>query len=338
MSAAVTLANASGGSLAWHGALDSPGRHTTAPSAGHAALPSLVFLPDTQYYAASFADILAAQTSWIVYNQQARGIAAVVQGGDLVDLWSSRAQWQVVHASMRIMDGRVPYLIVPGNHDTDNNRTGLLDSYFEPASMPWIDGTMVPGKIDDNYALVDIGGRQWLLLGLEFAPRDVVLAWADAVLKAHATVPAIIVTHAYLYNDGTRYGMPRAGSESGPAGAQRFAPQDFGYTPKEGINDGEQIWRKLVEPNDNVRLVLCGHDNGVARLTSLHADGSRVEQILADYQWLYQGANDYAGGSGFLRILAFDYARRELHVETYSPYLDRYLTDDGNQFTVTLDP
>ena len=105
----------------------------------------------------------------------------------------------------------------------------------------------------------------------------------------------------------------------------------------EGLNDGEQIWEKLILPNRNVRMVFCGHDNGVARLTSYRPDGSSVEQVLADYQWLYQGRADYAGGSGFLRIVEFDYGDNEIRVRTYSPYLNTSLTDDANQFTLSLD-
>jgi hypothetical protein len=104
-----------------------------------------------------------------------------------------------------------------------------------------------------------------------------------------------------------------------------------GYTPAEGINDGEMIWQKLIVPNANVRLVFCGHDFGAARLTSTRPDGSRVHQMLADYQWLVDG------GSGFLRALEFDYDKKEIRVETYSPTLDQFLTDDANQFTVSLE-
>ena len=115
---------------------------------------------------------------------------------------------------------------------------------------------------------------------------------------------------------------------------QLFLPQNerVPYTPEQGINDGEMIWQKLIVPNANVRLVLCGHDFGAARLTSTRPDGSRVHQMLADYQWL-----DALGGSGYLRTLEFDYAKKEIRVETYSPYLDQFLTDDANQFTVSLE-
>ena len=148
--------------------------------------------------------------------------------------------------SMRQLDGLVPYVLVPGNHDTDATRNGLIDSYFTPATMPWITGTMADGQIENNFTLVDIGPQKWLVLGLEFGPRDAVMTWADAVLKAYPNLPAIIVTHAYLYEEGSRYGMAEPGLADRQPPGQRFAPEAFGYTRSEGINDGEQIWRKLA--------------------------------------------------------------------------------------------
>jgi 3',5'-cyclic AMP phosphodiesterase CpdA len=238
---------------------------------------------------------------------------------------------------MRVLDGLVPYVLVPGNHDTDANRVGLIDNYFAPTTMPWISGTMNAGQIENNYALVDIGPQKWLVLGLEFGPRDAVLTWADGVLKAHPTLPAIIVTHAYLYGDGTRYNIAVSGLDSTQPNFQWFIPQWYGYTSAQGINDGEEIWQKLIVPNANVHLVFCGHDNGAARLTSFRADGSRVHQMLSDYQWLHSGTADDRGGSGFLRVLEFDYNQREIRVQTYSPHLDEFMTDDANQFTLSLE-
>ncbi len=85
-------------------------------------------------------------------------------------------------------------------------------------------------------------------------------------------------------------------------------------------------------PHVSEFLVFCGHDNGAVRLTSTRPDGSRVHQMLADYQWLNGPDNGY----GFLRALQFDYEKKEIRVETYSPTLDQFLTDDANQFTVSL--
>jgi 3',5'-cyclic AMP phosphodiesterase CpdA len=324
--------NETGGSLdadnsTWDAELALDGGPTPIPPV------TLVVLPDTQYYAAAFPDEFTAQTQWILDQQSDLNIAAVLHVGDVVDSANSDDQWTVASSALRMLDGKVPYVLVPGNHDTDGNRQGLMDKYFGPASMPWVTGIMTWGQIENNYTLIDVGPQRWLVLGLEFGPRDAVMTWADAVLKAYPDLPVIIVTHAYLYADGTRYNVALAGMDQNQPSYQYFSPHFYGYTADQGINDGEQMWQKLVLPNRNVRLVLCGHDNGAARLTSTRPDGSKVHQILSDYQWL-DGVYD---GYGYLRQMTFDYDKKEIRVRTYSPSRDNYFTDDANQFTLSLE-
>jgi len=55
--------------------------------------------------------------------------------GDIVDGANDPAQWTVANSSLRLMDGLVPYVLVPGNHDSDSNRVGLIDNYFAPTTM-----------------------------------------------------------------------------------------------------------------------------------------------------------------------------------------------------------
>ncbi len=303
-----------------------------------ASFATVVVLPDTQYYASSYPDVFTSQTSWIVEQKSTLNIATVLHVGDIVDTPSSADQWSVASSAMHALDGIVPYVVVPGNHDTDSNRQGPINTYFGPAAMPWITGTMTAGQIENNYALVDIGPQKWLVVGIEFGPRDAVLTWADAVLKAHPDTPAILVTHAYLYLDAARYDVAVAGTDSTQPSYQYWYPQYYGFTASQGINDGEQMWQKLVLPNSNVRLVLSGHMTGASRLSSTRPDGSVVHQMLSDYQWFRIDQPDYYGGGGYLRVLEFDYDRKEIDVLTYSPYLDQYLTDDANQFSVSLDP
>ena len=183
------------------------------------------------------------------------------------------------------------------------------------------------------------------MIALEFGPRDETLAWADAILKQRPDTPAIVITHAYLAHDGRRYDRTNPMS-------QRFNPHE--YTMMGTINDGEEMWRKLVAPNSNVKLVFSGHDvSGVnlppgtaALLTSTRADGTRVHQILANYQTCLgppcktfndgTTAQTVHGGNGYLRILRFSPADRTISVRTYSPYVDRSLTDPANQFVLDL--
>jgi 3',5'-cyclic AMP phosphodiesterase CpdA len=300
-----------------------------------ASAATIVVMPDTQYYSSSYPEVYLQQTSWILGQIKPLNIAAVLHVGDLVDGPDSATQWTAANTAMRVLDHQVPYLVVPGNHDTGPDRSTPMSSYFGPASMPWITGTMTPGQMENNYALFDIGPEQWLVLGLEFGPRDAVVVWADKILKQYADRPAIIVTHAYLYHDGNRYDINVSGLDDKKPNYQSFIPQAYHYTESQGINDGEMLWQKLVVPNRNVRMVFSGHDTGGARLTSTRPDGTRVHQMLSDYQWWSpDGITEWSFGFGWLRIVQLDYVKKTLAVQTYSPYLQQYLTDDANQFTL----
>lgn len=331
-----------GASLDGEAALDGPGSlpadaetSDATNDSGKATQPpvSLVVLPDTQYYTTAYPGVFELQTRWIVSQKSALNIVGVLHVGDVVDS-DVTDQWTVANPAMRLLDHVVPYVVVPGNHDYRNTaRQTLIDNYFSPGSMPWIAGTMLPDQIENSYAFMDIGPQRWLILGLEFGPRDAVVAWANSVLKQYSNYPAILLTHAYLYSDGTRYDIAVGGTDAHHGTSfQAWYPSRDGLTPSEGTNDGEALWQKLVLPNSNVRLVFCGHQTGWARLTSTRPDGTTVHQMLSDYQWLDQ----ISFGYGYLRTVQFDYQQRTIHVETFSPYLNGYLTDDGNQFTLDL--
>jgi hypothetical protein len=321
--------------LAW--ALGWPACASPMPSAlvatqAHpaAAAPefTLVALPDTQYYSAAHPEIFRAQTQWITSQQRDRHIAVVVHEGDIVDA-DEPWQWARAFESLHPLEGVVPCLLSTGNHDytrTGNTiqRTTQIGAYFpEPIAAPGTraQGTFEPGQIENSFQIIDAPGGAWLIVALEFGPRDAALAWADGILKQHRSMPAIVVTHAYLRSDDTRYDV------SVPA--LDWNPHRYLKTETAGaVNDGQEIWRKLIVGNANVRFVLCGHDlgDGVGRLTSVRPDGSRVHQILANYQ---MGA---LGGAGYLRLMRFLPARHHVEVQTYSPFLDRFKTDPANMF------
>jgi Calcineurin-like phosphoesterase len=293
---------------------------------------TVVVLPDTQYYAAEHPEILQAQAEWIVSRRAAEQIALVLHEGDIVDADEPR-QWQAAARSLHELDGVVPYVLCAGNHDYRRagpvvSRDGSMSAYFPPASFAsrsWFRGTFEAGRIEDSYEIVDLPGGPWLILSLEFGARDAVLAWADGIAKRHAGLPAIVVTHAYLDSDGTRYDHVARPD-------QLWNPHRYLSDAHPGdVNDGEEIWRKLVARNDNILFVLCGHDlvDGVGRLTSVRRDGTRVHQLLANYQ-----TTEALGGEGYLRLMRFFPAEQRVVVQTYSPYADRFKTDPQNEFTL----
>jgi hypothetical protein len=292
---------------------------------------TVVALPDTQYYAAAHPEILAAQADWILRRSHDDHIVAVVHEGDVVDADEPR-QWRAAARSLHELDGVVPWVLSAGNHDYRRSgsvisRDSQINTYFPPAQFArnaWFGGTFEAGRIENNFAIVDAPGGCWLILSLEFGPRDAVLAWADQIAKRYATLPAIVVTHAYLYSDGTRYDHLNRPD-------QQWNPHAYLAGGEEGlVNDGEEIWRKLIVRNDNILFVLCGHDlaDGVAELTSARPDGTLVHQVLANYQ------TGKLGGEGFLRVMRFFPSQRKVAIRTYSPYVDRFKTDADNDFSL----
>jgi len=305
---------------------------------------SFAVLPDTQYYASSWPEIFTAQTSWLVGNRGPQQLAFVLHTGDIVDS-DTPEQWMVASQALHMLDGQLPYVITAGNHDyaTLADRMGMGNLYFPPADFagqPWFQGTFEPEHIENSYSLIDVPGGQWLVLALEFGPRDEVLAWAGGVLASHATTPAIVITHAYLYRDGTLYDHVNAPM-------QFYNPHGYVMANQTDttINDGAEMWSKLIAPHSNVKLVFSGHDvNGqgippgtAARLTSRRPDGTVVHQLLANYQTCVTAPCEAVhGGNGFLRLVRVSADGARVGVETYSPYLDQPLDDGGNRFVLDL--
>jgi 3',5'-cyclic AMP phosphodiesterase CpdA len=292
---------------------------------------TLIALPDTQYYSSTYPQIFDAQTQWIVDNKTERNILYVVHEGDIVDNDVDN-QWTNASHSMHLLDLNVPYVLAMGNHDYPgaggaiSRETTLFDKYFSLTSLDWqptFKGTYEPGSVSNSFHLFEVNGETWLIVSLEFGPRDAVLAWADRVLKANTSANAIVLTHAYLYSDGTRFDhLTRTD--------QAFNPHTYGVEARAGgVNDGEEIWQKLILNNPNVRLVLCGHVHAESHLTSTRDAGPPVHQILADYQ------DDGQGGDGYLRIMTFQ-PNGAINVSSYSPYLKQYRTDAENLFTLSL--
>jgi len=310
---------------------------------------SIVVLPDTQYYAASFPDIFMKQASWIVESRDAQQIAFVLHTGDLVDS-DVPEQWTVASNSLHLLDGVVPYVIAAGNHDYIDlaDRVGMANAYFPPsgfAAYSWFGDTFETGHIENSFSLIPAGATRWLVISLEFGPRDEALAWASSVLQAFHDQPAIIITHAYLYHDSSLY------NQHGPP--QFFNPHNYVMMGQSHttINDGMEMWQKLILPNRNVKMVFSGHDvnfddlppGTTGLLSSARPDGSVVHQILANYQTCTAAPCDVSpqgttvnGGSGYLRIVRFSPAAGTISVSTYSPVLDQSLTDPGNQFVLPM--
>jgi hypothetical protein len=303
----------------------------SAPAAPPAIRPgswTLAILPDTQNYAEAYPDIFTAQTKFLADAKQKLNLAFVLQEGDATNQ-NTAQQWQRVSDAFALLEkAGVGYAIAPGNHDyspakaksgtIDIHAASLMDGYFPVERLkkqPTFGGVFPnePNSSHNSYWLFSAGKTDWLVLALEFGPRDEVVAWADRILKKYPRRTAVLLTHAYLYSDGTRYDWAAKGNK------QPWNPHAYAHgKPPGGVNDGEELWQKL-KGNANLKFVFCGHvlNNGAGYLASRGDRGNVVHQMLANYQFLKHG------GMGYLRLLEFLPDGETVHVRTYSPWLDR---------------
>lgn len=285
---------------------------------------TLAVLPDTEVYSKRYPQYFEAQTKWIAENREARHVAYVLHLGDITQN-NVAPQWEVARRSFAMLDGRVPYALATGNHDYVDaaSRSTLLNEHFRVADMrkwPTFGGTFQEGRLENSFHLCRIGQSDWVVLALECGPRDAVVAWANEVLAKHPDRLGMLVTHAYLFRDNTRYDHTAGRS-------QRASPHEWG-------NDGEELWQKLVRRHRNMRIVLSGHvaTDGLGYLASRGEHGNTVHQMLVNYE------KSRRGGSAFLRLLEFLPEGKTVQVKAYSPALKTYRTDSENQFTFELEP
>jgi len=297
-------------------------------AAGQSGDFTIVALPDTQFYSANDPQIFNQQTQWIRDNAAALNIKLVLGEGDIVNGGGEISQWQNADAAMKLLDGVVPYMSAIGNHDYDQNdpskrtpSTVNFNNYFGPnrySGQSWYKGTFTSGSNENFYGEFTFSGTTFLVIALEFMPRSTVLDWANNLIANNPDKEVILLTHAYEYSDDTRMGR-----------CDEWNKTSFNV---DADNDGNDMWDKLVRKHKNVSLVLSGHvtaGDGTGRRTDLGDNGNLVNQVLADYQTLPNG------GNGWLRIMTFHPASNTIDVKTYSPFLNAYLTDAENQFTLT---
>ena len=289
---------------------------------------TLILLPDTQNYSEHYPGLFTLQTHWIAKNKDRYNIRYVLHLGDITNR-SSEREWQRARDAMSELDGHVPYAIVCGNHDYNSlaPRRTRFPEYFPLSTFkgwPSFGGAM-NNDMGNTYHLLTAGGSDWIVVALEWAPREATVQWANQVLAKYPQRKAILITHAYMYNDNTRYDFV-AKKDS-----QSWNPHS--YPSDSQVNDGEELWHKLVGKNNFV-LTCNGHvlGDGQGFLSSKDDRGKTVHQMLVNYQM------QQLGGEGYLRILEFLPDGKTVHAKSYSPLYDRYLQDAQNQFNFTLDP
>lgn len=298
---------------------------------------SVAIFPDTQYYAEQDNGIFERMGGWVADNRDEFNIETVLHEGDLVQSYGSNNEdeWEVARDAIgRIEEGDVPTLLALGNHDADDVRDPRTFRSHFPASRyegiertteTVLDAGTFEGSSENAYLLQEIHGERFLFVALEFGPRDVALEWAGRLMEDHAEATAILLTHTYLFHDGTR---TDADDDHAPGAYEGgLLPEGSDY------NNGEEMWRNELRFHENLAIVHSGHHVGgshASRRTDRARTGSRVDQLFMNYQTIDNG------GDGWLRLLTIDTETYDAEVNTYSPYLDEWSDDERESFEFDL--
>lgn len=273
---------------------------------------TVIALPDTQHYSDSATDIVHFnnQTQWIhnqVTGANPLNIQFVTHLGDVVQNGDNATEWaRAMNALNTLETGAnpahsaiVPYSVGRGNHDGVTSFSANLGA-SRYGDESWYGGSS--SNHLNHYQTFSSSGYDFLHLNLTYHPSTSELDWAQSVLDANPGKPTILSTHEYL-----------------------------GYSAEHTGDAGVYIWNGLVKDNDQIFMVLCGHNHTEQRSVSTNSHGRPVFEMLSDYQ------DEAEGGMGYLRQIELDIDSNQIHVKTYSPSLDAYQTDTDSQFTYAIE-
>ena len=287
---------------------------TRTPSSGRwspdteRATFTLVVLPDTQYLfdedrihpvplEASFAYVLnsseRAELAGHAGPQVDDNVVFLAHLGDVAQNGLAEEYAAATQVFDLLDHERVAYSVLAGNHDINSSTTDqrgdspYLDT-FNPKrfarSSTWHSAS--PDGYN-NCHIFRAGGREWMLLSLDWRMSDAGFAWANGVIKANPTLPVTVTTHDLVYAD-----------DSGAAYLGDY---------------GQQLWDQLIADNDQIFLTLNGHYWPPGSTTMQNKAGHDVHLHITNYQ------NRYYGGAAMIRSYRFDLDRGTIDVATFSP-------------------
>lgn len=292
-------------------------------------------------------DLWQHQTQWIDPAHEARGSKREPNAfwDPIVapTLKTLTEEIPTVLEGYRMIAGKVPFSVVPGNHDFDATWTSVrqsssagldvsnagtlhvgglynfINAFSEESeffrNQAWYVGSHDHGA--DSAQLFTAGGYRFLHIGLQFDPPDASMAWAASMLRQHPGVPTIVTTHNYLDVNGGR--EPHVIVDNHVA-------DPLANTP-------EMVWDELISRHDQIFMVLCGHRQQ-ARSVDRNQHGHSVHQLMSNYQGRGQtataaGLDDVQIGDGWLRLMTFDLGARTptVRVRTYSTRYKKFSRD-----------
>lgn len=245
----------------------------------------IVVFGDIQEYTTNSKRILyfANSLKWIKEKQDSfQNIQCVLHVGD-VTWYNTTTQWEFFQLYAQPFSESIPFITVTGNHDytfndgfIDNRSSTLISQY---ADFPSLESNIIArydNGIENIIVKNTINNERYDIIALEFGARPEVVEWADKYIKSNPHTKFIFLTHEWLSHIGKRV--------SNHSDAEKQLRNTTFSSP-------EQIWNKLIYPNDNIVCTLCGHNGQSFVLYSPNVKGRNVPQILFNLQFFENGGN-----------------------------------------------
>ncbi|HEY0249345.1 MAG TPA: LamG-like jellyroll fold domain-containing protein [Gryllotalpicola sp.] len=273
---------------------------------------TLAVMPDTQFMYWGSQDSVnpepqQASFRYIINNSGTpdNNIVFMAHLGDLTED-ADPTSFQAVGKAFTTLDSHgVDYSVLAGNHDVSGDDSRGTTPYLQTMGpQRFRRSKTFVGADATGYNTAHIfhaAGRSWLVLALDWRTTDQGYAWANSVIKAHPKVPAIVTSHDVV----------------APTYGDNVFPYESG-DPENNASlqgNGQNMWDKLINDNDQVFLAVGGHYWPSGRVTRQNAAGNDVHLHITNYQ------NIFFGGGAMLRLYHFDLARNTIDVETLNPWI-----------------
>lgn len=296
---------------------------------------TLAVVPDIQCITQGYPAMVGTLTDYLVANANSKKIGATLTVGDLTNGVHSGVktfdqQYSTIRKEFSKLNGVMPYVFVPGNHDYDDEcKTNQNLTYFnkylkidEISKWQEWGGSYSSNSVVNAYYLMEFGGVKYIIFGLDFGPSDDVLEWCCEVTERYPDRRLIVCTHNILEGDGMMTN-PTTGS----------AAQAYGFSKYVDVNSPQEMWDKWLKKYPNVFMTFCGHviSDDIQINQMVGDNGNVVSHFLVNGQGLLMNC----GEESLVALLTFDEKNQVLYFNYYSTVQDK-LYDFQNQFVYSF--
>lgn len=344
---------------------------------------SIAIIPDSQSYtnmdAQKFNYIPYIINQWEIYYRQTEFIAAnsiqnggnfsfALHVGDHIEHRNWRPnEWKLSAKCFENLNGQIPVLTVPGNHDYDrwvgtNHQTvgsKTYNKYYGPQSnffndKEWYKGSSKEGR--NSWAIFNAAGNDFLVIGLELNPDNESILWAQEILNKNKGLPAILLTHAYLsrnqeiIKDEQEINKEIKSIIPDYVSGVNYKFTESNYRLKYNGWNARKLWEDFVSKNNQIFMVVCGHvgtdtkpcgyridknDNGYTTY-SIYSNFQDYRNYLNEHNIKYK-KKPKACGDGWFSILDIDLKNKQINFSCFNSETGKTLHGEPFEMSFPID-